>query len=79
MTSPALLPHCQSFLRKLRSQDTVSPMALAACTPSRQTAAVPSLMAGVMPVQWNQSAPARTDCQSTSPGFTSEIEEPARS
>ena len=55
------------------------PFALQAFTASRATAAVPSAREGVMPVVWNQVAPSRILSQSKSPGFTSAMEDPARS
>ena len=38
-----------------------------------------SLMAGVIPVIWNQSTPSNALSQSISPGFASAMEEYARS
>jgi len=63
----------------LKSQDTVSPIAFAFRTPSRQASQSDPLTAGVMPVQWNQSASAKTASQSIIPVPISAAEEPSRS
>ena len=47
------------FPLKLKSQLTVSPAAFARAAPSAIAAAAVSDIAGVMPVQWNQSLPPR--------------------
>ena len=60
-------------------QETFTPISLATLMASRQASAAPWLSAGVMPVQWNQSAPSRTLRQSTMPGWISEMAEWARS
>ena len=79
ITSGADLPHFHSSLRKLRSTDTVSFCSRACFTPSSASAAEDSLIAGVMPVTWNQPPPARVFSQSISPGFAIAAELPARS
>ena len=47
--------------------------------PSSSTSAAPSEMAGVMPVQWNQLASAKTARQSTMPGWMVAMAESSRS
>ena len=78
IVSPAC-SRVQSFLRKLRSQETVMPFALAALQASRQAAGMSPPRAGVMPVKWNQPAPSRILSQSKSARFARAMEEPALS
>ena len=56
--------HRQSFLRKLRSQETVKPADLAVWAACSATWAAVSLMAGVMPVIWNHPASSKMASQS---------------
>ena len=68
-----------SFLRKLRSTLVRAPAFRAASSASFVQAMPLAPSAGVMPVVWNQSAPANTFVQSTVPGVISLIAERARS
>ncbi len=52
--------HRQSFLRKFRSQETVRPCAFASLTAASTASAAVFESEGVMPVVWNQPAPANT-------------------
>ena len=69
----------QRFLRKFRSQLTVSPAARAALHASITHSATFSPRAGVMPVKWNQVAPAKIFSQSKSSRLDVEIEDNLRS
>ena len=69
----------QSFFRKFRSHETVTPCAFAALHASRQRSGSAPPNAGVIPVQWNQSAPEKIVSQSNSPAAACEMAEPARS
>ncbi len=55
-----------SFLRKLRSTETVTPCFLAAFNACSVSLAALSLTAGVIPVKWNQSAPSKIASKSKS-------------
>src|ERR1035437_3761277 len=77
--SEAFLPHFQRFFLKLRSVDTVIPFLFEASIASLQARAAPSEIAGVIPVQWNQVTPSKTESQFTIPGIISAMEELARS
>lgn len=69
----------QSFLRKFRSTDTVTPCFLAAMQARRVSSAALSEIAGVMPDQWNQSAPSMMASKSKSAASASAMDECARS
>lgn len=69
----------QSFFRKLRSQETVTPYFFAAIQASRRHSADASEMAGVMPLQWNHCASFIMVSKSKSDGVASAMDDPARS
>ena len=79
ITSEADFPYFHKFLRKFKSVETVTPISFAIVIASRHASAAPWDKAGVMPVQWNQSAPFNTSRQFTIPGLMSAIDEFARS
>ena len=68
-----------NFLRKFKSTDTVTPCRLAASQANLVNSAALSLMAGVIPLQWNHWAPSMMASKSKSSGSASAIEEWARS
>ena len=69
----------QSFLRKFRSTDTVTPWRFAASQARRVSSAALSDMAGLMPDQWNHAAPSIIASKSKSAGSASAMAELARS
>ena len=69
----------QSFLRKLRSTDTVTFAFLAAINAASVSSIAASDIAGVIPVKWNQSASLKISSKLKSETFAVEIELCARS
>ena len=69
----------QSFLRKLRSTETMTPWRFAAWQASLVSRAALSEIAGVIPDQWNHAAPSMMESKSKSSGSASAIAEWARS
>ena len=55
------------------------PRFFASFTDSKESSMAVSEMAGVMPVMWNQSTPAKAASQSMSPGFARAMAEYSRS
>ena len=69
----------QSFLRKFKSTDTLTPCFLAAIKAFSVSSAAASETAGVIPVKWNQSASLKISSKSKSASVAVEMEEWARS
>ncbi len=66
-------------MRKFRSTETFTPCFFAAFRASSVSTAAASDTAGVIPVKWNQSAPAKTASKSKSSAVAVEMEECALS